>query len=77
MATVSTPHSVSQSARRYRSAVKASNSCTGCSARSAGTATKWLVVPTSMPAELRSSWDSSAGFALLLPLFIAVSTITV
>ena len=31
---VSTPHSVSQSAKRYRSAVKA-NSCTGCSARSA------------------------------------------
>ena len=39
MTTVSTPHSVNQSARRYRSAVKASNSRTGCSARSAGTAT--------------------------------------
>ncbi len=77
MATVSTPHSVSQSARRYRSAVKASNSCTGCSARSAGTATKWLVAPTSTPAAFRFSWDSPAGSAPLLPLLIIPSTITV
>ena len=41
MTTVLDPHTRSnQSARRYRSAVKASNSCTGCSERSAGTATK-------------------------------------
>ena len=37
---ISTPHSVSQSARRYRSDVNASNSRTGGSARSADTATK-------------------------------------
>ena len=78
MTTVSTPHSVSQSAKRYRSAVKASNSCTGCSARSAGTATKWLVAPTSMPAAFRFSWDSPAGFVLLLwRVLIIPSTITV
>ena len=57
MATVSTPHSVNQSARRYRSAVKASNSRTGCSQRSSGTATKWLLAPTSMPAAFRFTWD--------------------
>ena len=39
MTTVSTPHSASQSAKRYRSAVKASNSRTGGSSWSAGTAT--------------------------------------
>ena len=61
MTKVSTPHSDSQSARRYRSAVKAANSCTGCSARSAGTATKWLLASTSTPAASRFTWDSSAG----------------
>ena len=65
MTTVSTPHWASQSARRYRSAVKASNSRTGCSARSAGTATKWLVAPTSMPAAFRFSWDSPSGLEIL------------
>ena len=59
MTTVSTPHSVNQSARRYRSAVKASNSRTGCSARSAGTATKWLVAPRQCPPR-----SGSAGTAL-------------
>ena len=57
--------------------MKASNSCTGCSARSAGTATKWLVAPTSIPAAFRFSWDSPAGFALLWPVLIIPSTITV
>ena len=61
MTTVSTPHSFSQSARRYRSAVKAAYSRTGGSARSADTAVKWLVAPTSMPAAFRFNWDSSAG----------------
>ena len=77
MTTVSTPHSVSQSAKRYKSAVKAANSSTGCSARSWGTATKWLVAPTSMPAAFRFTWDSPAGFALLLRLLIIASTIAV
>ena len=75
MTTVSTPYSDSHSARRYKSAVKAANFCTGCSARSAGTATKWLVAPTSMPDAFRFSWDSPAGFALLLRLLIIASTI--
>ena len=44
--------------------MKASNSRTGGSARSAGTATKWLLAPTSMPAAFRFSWDSPAGFLL-------------
>ena len=61
MTTVSTSLSASQSARRYKSAVKAANSSTGCSARSWGTATKWLVAPTSMPAAFRFTWDSCAG----------------
>ena len=61
MTAVSTPHSPSQSARRYRSAVKAANSRTGGWARSGDTATKWLVAPTSMPAAFRFTWDSSAG----------------
>ena len=77
MTTVSTPHSVNQSARRYRSAVKASYSRTGCSERSAGTATKWLVAPTSMPAAFRFSWDSPDGFALLWRVLIIPSTIIV
>ena len=77
MTTVSTPHSDSQSAKRYRSVVKASNSRTGCSARSAGTATKWLVAPTSMPAAFRFSWDSPSGFVLLLRLLIIASAIAV
>ena len=77
MTTVSTRHSASQSAKRYRSAVKAANSRTGSSTRSAGTATKWLVAPTSMPAAFRFSRDSPSGSALLLRLFIIVSTVTV
>ena len=77
MTTVSTRHSTSQSAKRYRSAVKAANSRTGSSTRSAGTATKWLVAPTSMPAAFRFSWDSPSGSALLLRLFIIASTIAV
>ena len=68
--TVPTPHSAIHSARRYRSAVKASNSRTGCSVRSAGTATKWLVAPTSMPAAFRFNRDSPAGSASLLPLLL-------
>ena len=59
MAKVSTPHSASQSAKRYRSAVNASNSRTGCSQRPSGTATKWLLAPTSMPAAFRFTRDSS------------------
>ena len=75
MTTVSTRHSSSQSAKRYRSAVKAANSRTGASARSEGTDTKWLVAPTSMPAAFSFSWDSPSGSALLLRLFIIDSTI--
>ena len=77
MTTVSTRHSTSQSAKRYRSAVKAANSRTGSSTRSAGTATKWLVAPTSMPAAFRLSWDSPSGSALPLRLFIIDSAIAV
>ena len=61
MTTVFTPHSASQSAKRYRSAVKAANSRTGGSARSTDTSTKWLLAPTSMPAAFRFTWDNSAG----------------
>ena len=75
MTTVSTRHSSSQSAKRYRSAVKAANSRTGSSARSEGTATKWLVAPTSMPAAFRFSRDSPSGSAWLLRLFIIDSTV--
>ena len=57
--------------------MKAANSRTDSSTRSAGTATKWLVAPTSMPAAFRFSWDSPSGSALLLRLFIIASTIAV
>ena len=40
--------------------------------RSAGTAAKWLVAPTSMPAAFRFSWDSPAGFALLWRLWLII-----
>ena len=84
MTAISAPHSASQSARRYRSDVKAANSCTGGSARLAETAMKWLLAPTSMPAVFRFAWDNSAGrrprsavawlagFALLWRVFIIV-----
>ena len=52
MATVSTLHAVSQSAKALRSAVKLGNSHTGWSSRSGGTATKWEALPMSMPAAL-------------------------
>ena len=89
MATVSTPHFSSQSAIRYRSAVKEANSRTGCSQRPSGTATKWLPAPTSTPAAFRFTRDSSAGrlsrlpgawtadLALLLYLLIVLSAIAV
>ena len=89
MATVSTPHSSSQSAIRYMSAVKEANSRTGCWQRPSGTATKWLPVPTSSPAAFRFTRDSSEGrlsrllealtadLALLLYVLIVVSAIAV
>src|SRR5258706_1079775 len=52
IATVSTPHALSQSAMRSRSAVKLGNSRTGSSSRSGGTATKCAAVPVSRPAAL-------------------------
>ena len=53
IATVSTSHAVSQSARSMSACVKLLNSRTGCSARSGGTATQWLPDPMSIPAALR------------------------
>ena len=88
IATVSTPHSASQSARRYKSAVNAPNSRTGCSQLFSGTATKWLPAPTSTPAAPKFTRDSSAGrrsrllaaftagLALLLLVLIVPSAIT-
>ena len=61
MATVSTSHSSSQSAIRYISAVKEANSRTDGSHRLSGTATKWLLAPTSTPAAFRFTRDNSAG----------------
>ena len=61
IATVSTPHSASQSARRYKSAVNAANSRTGCSQLFSGTDTKWLLAPTSTPAAPKFTRESSAG----------------
>jgi len=61
IATVSMPHSASQSARRSSSPVKLRNSRTGSSSRSGGTATKWLALPMSMPAAL--GWVRASGAA--------------
>src|SRR5216684_9331733 len=58
MATVSTAHAESHSAKASRSSVKALNSRTGWSSRSGGTATKWLAEPTSIPAAL--GWATSS-----------------
>jgi hypothetical protein len=52
IATVSTPHASSQSAKQLRSVVKLENSRTGSSSRSGGAATKWEALPMSMPAAL-------------------------
>jgi len=74
IATVLMPQDLSQSASEYRSCVKVGNERTFSLARSAGTATKISVAPTSMPAASERMIGSAASLAhfCLLPFFLAI-----
>src|SRR5580700_8985258 len=70
MATVLTPHWVSQSARAYKSCVKVGKQRTFSSARSAGTATYISVAPISIPA---ASARITGSIVLLVAPFLLLS----
>src|SRR5712691_8592846 len=57
---VVTPHAFSHRAIACKSSVNVSNTCTGCSSRSGGTATKISRAPISIPAALGSRHGRSA-----------------
>src|SRR5579863_107170 len=65
MATVFTPHCLSQSAKAYRSCVKLGNERTFSAARSHGTAKKISVAPISIPAASGRITGNMALFALV------------
>src|SRR5208337_5679340 len=77
MAAVVMPQRTSHSAIWCRSPVNVSHLRTGCSSRSAGTATKISLAPMSMPAELDSNTERSGWlgclFRLLLLIFYTMS----